>query len=265
MTFDFFEDKAVEIYENGETAIIKADKFSIKDKLNKHLRKSVKTRKSRWLAPSKIWNIDPSEFIYSYFVGLPEVVDFDSRMRMDFGTVAHDTIQRIMVEMGVLKQDTVERFVIDARNGMAGKIDGIVKPGDLLAKNRKPPSEECSLEIKTCNERAYEGLYFVSDIPDYYKAQAEVYQIATNIPSTLFVYVNSATFAMKCLFYEHTGHYYEKVCQKANDIWRHIAARELPEYKICSKEKWQELIQDVTVPLSREQITYGEEKKETVG
>jgi hypothetical protein len=260
--FDFFEDNAIELYEDGKTPEKKSDKFSIKDKLNRHLKKQPRKKQSRWLGPSKIWGIDPSEFIYSYFLGIDEYVDFDSRMRMDFGTVAHQTIQNIMVDMGVLEKSSVEEFVIDRRNGMAGLIDGKVKPTDLLGKNRKSPSETVLLEIKTSNDRSFNSIYFVDDIPDYYKAQAEVYQQATGIKTTLFVYVNSATFAIKCLFYHYDGKYYDKVCEKCDLIWRHIAKKELPEYKICTREQWLERVSGIDVPLSRENLVYGKKEEE---
>ena len=264
MAFDFFEDNAVELYEDGETPVKKSDKFSIKDKINKHLKKKKRFKRSRWLSPSKIWGIDPSEFIHSYFVGIDEYVDFDSMMRMDFGTVAHATIQNALIEMGVLEPSSVEEFVIDSRNGMAGRIDGKIKPSSLLAKSKKAPDETVLLEIKTCNERIYNTLFFPADIADYYKAQAEVYQQASGIKNTMFVFVNSSTFAIKCLFYPYDGQFYDKICEKADLIWRHIAKRELPEYKICTREQWLEKIKDVDVPLTREEIVYAKKEEEKV-
>lgn len=262
--FDFFEDNVIEIYEDGQTPEKKSDKFSIKDKINKHLKSKKRMKRSKWLSPSKIWQIDPSEFIHSYFVGIEESVDFDSKMRMDFGTVAHVTIQNILVEMGVLEPSSVEEYVIDTRNGMAGLIDGRIKPAALLAKKNNPPEETVLLEIKTCNERAYGSIFFPEDISEAYRAQAEVYQRATGVNNTMFVFVNSSTFAIKCLFYQYTGTFYDKICEKADLIWRHIAARELPEYKICTKEQWQEKIKDVEVPLRRDLIQYAKKEKEKV-
>jgi hypothetical protein len=254
--FDFFDDNCIELFPDGETPTRDGDKFSIKAKLNKHLKSKKKVKKSRWLGPSNIWNIDPSEFVYSYFVGFQQEFNFDAKMRMDFGTVAHKTIQDILLGMQAVEKDSIEAFVVDHRNGMAGLIDGIVNPNHLLAAKKQIADDRVVLEIKTCNERIYDSLFFPADISDSYKAQAEVYQKATGINKTLFVFVNSSSYSIKCLFYEYHGEWYNKVCEKADLIWDHIARRELPEYKICTKEKWQELIKDVDVPLNRNDIDY---------
>lgn len=254
--FDFFDDNVVELFEDGENPTNKSDKFSIKSKLNKFYKNDKQVKRSKWLGASKAWDIDPSEFIYAYFVGLDQTSDFNSKMRMDFGTVAHKTIQDGIVGLGAMNPDSVEAFAIDRRNGMAGLIDGIVNPNMLLSSKKSVEEKEVLLEIKTCNDRIYESIFFPDDISEAYRAQAEIYQVATGIKKTLFVYVNSCSYAMKCLFYEYRGDLYEKVCKKADTIWDYIAKKELPEYKICTRDKWLELIKGVDVPLNRNDIDY---------
>lgn len=230
---------------------VKKDAFSIKAPINKVLKKEPKIKKNRWISASKAHGYTVEDFVYGYFIGNPEVIDLDDRMLMDTGTVIHEVLQDGLIRSGALIPDTVEKSFFCRTYGFCGAIDGVVKAGALLSKNRiTDPEELMHLEIKSCTEHAYQNIIFDSDIPIYHRTQAEIYQSFLGVKKTLFCYVSRCNYAMKCLIYEGTGELYTEACNKANLIWKHVAARSLPEYSKISKEEWDLKIKDVDVPLS---------------
>jgi hypothetical protein len=251
-------EKPVEVPEKQETNDEKF--FTIKGPINKFLNANPKKKRFRWLSASKISDVDVYDFVYGYFLGYEEEWDFNGILMAETGTVIHKVMQDQLSNIGILTD--IERGLFCPKYGFCGRIDGIIESGKIIPKSKKISNELMHFEIKTCTDYAYQNLVMPCDIPDYHKCQAEIYQNMLGVKKTLFCYVSRVTYSYKCMVYEGTGSHYERCRRKAEEIWKYIGRRELPHYNLISKEKWDESIKDVDVPLKPEDIVVDDQEKE---
>lgn len=242
-----------------EQDIIEKETFSIARVLNKHTATKSRSERYTHIRPSSIYKIEPQDFIIGYFLGRKrQEEEFKSRLRMDFGTLAHKVIQDLLYGAGYLEGEGdqyVEQVVHCRELGIVGHLDGIIKSKGLFPVKRKA-KPRLHLEIKTTNDRNYRLTNKVGDIWPEYLWQAELYQHCTGIDETLFLFLNSETYSYKCLLYRHVPDCRKMVFDKINLIWDYISRRELPVYEKFTKKEWRDAIRDVTVPTSPREIDY---------
>lgn len=232
MNLDFLSGiEEVDLMEEKE----KKDTFSVKTAINKWMRENQKVWSPRWIGPSKLYDKSVAEFVRAYLVGLPDDIDFDSRCRMDLGDAIHKVVQRTLIKMEAVDPATVEHFVVCPEYGWGGNIDGVILPEKILPKTQlkacgKDPTH---LEIKTCGDHIYEKINTVDDISLSYRMQSEMYLhslVQKGYPrQTLFVFINSTTWSMKCLVYRPPGRLLQEAIDKSNKIWEWVGRREIPD------------------------------------
>jgi hypothetical protein len=98
--------------------------------------------------------------------------------------------------------------------------------------------ETALLEIKTVNSYVYKKTMSSSDIPDYYKMQAAIYQGLSGIRTTFFWYMERDTCASKIIQWSAPSSWWYEARQKARIVWESIRDRKLPEvFQPCKTEK----------------------------
>jgi len=147
----------------------------------------------------------------------------------------------------------VEPTVWDERHRISGHVDGILCTNRLrfVERNAKlfktDPTEACKrlqdlemgetalLEVKTTGSFVMKNLKNPEDIADYYKTQAAIYQKLTNIPRTLFWFIERDTVQSKTFMYKHEPLLWKDATMKARIIWEAIRDRTLPESRMACK------------------------------
>jgi hypothetical protein len=139
-----------------------------------------------------------------------------------------------------------EPVVWDAKYRISGHMDGYLDTsrvswlfdnvskfkrnplGAITELSKMPLGSLVLLEIKTVGSYGYGGLTSASDIPDYYKTQAAVYQKLANTPKTLFWFIERDSLNSKTLVYEADASQWAKVVSKARLVWESIRDEVLP-------------------------------------
>ena len=147
----------------------------------------------------------------------------------------------------------VEPTVWSDKYRISGHVDGIVCTNRLnfVQKNAKlfktDPEQACKrlhdlevgelalLEIKTTGSYVLKNTKSADDIADYYKTQASVYQKLTDIPRTLFWFIERDTVQSKTFLYKYEPARWKDATMKAQIIWEAIRDRTLPESRMSCR------------------------------
>lgn len=141
----------------------------------------------------------------------------------------------------------VEQRVWDEEHRISGHTDGEVSPARLmwLWENRellsRNPGEAVKrvrsvdagelvlLEVKTVGARVLERTKTAADLPDYYRAQACVYQQLTDVRRTLFWYLGRDDAASRVFFYDFEEGWWRTAQRKARIVWKSVRDEVLPD------------------------------------
>ena len=147
---------------------------------------------------------------------------------------------------GRIEYSYVENTVEETHYRFVGHQDGIMSKERILAfmelmGNGKadfstirkeisaiPKSEEICFELKSSGDRVFE-MASAANLPQYYKMQANIYQELSDIPETLFWYINRNTCDSKMFLYPFDDRIWQEACRKADITWRSIRDEVLPE------------------------------------
>jgi len=187
-----------------------------------------------------------------------------SLFAMDAGTALHETIQdRILGPMRVLHGYWTTRDGKEKRLGfwhemwpryeeysfrdgelcLAGHTDGVIclerirrlkagKNFDGLPMNMY--TDPCHLEIKSTNDRNFKHTKS-GNLPDYYRWQANVYQMFLEVDKTMFLYMNRDNGSLCSFIYQGSDKLKDAIKEKAATFKKYRDAEAIPheKYRKC--------------------------------
>jgi len=153
-----------------------------------------------------------------------------------------------------------EYWYYDEHWGLSGHCDGVISvsrlsaaskmlgvrtnhPGIELRKRMEDIDPDTDgyalLELKTTSDFKFKGLDEPDPVPRWYKSQATIYQRLSGLDTTVFLFLNRDSVALKPVIFKHeTKPDWDPVKKKITVIWESIRDEKLRhEFETCNTEE----------------------------